>query len=701
MHSIHFIASALAYFAFFSCVIADYPALQNDTDYEDKKWGNYTRQHYITEPSFWGPPVPQVMVPPQPGVSPSRQIMITPFGWRLPRSNPIMLDSTDLSVVWYGPRIAQDTLGAAVQECNNTKFITFWSGYGADGWKKGTHYLLDEHYNIKHNVTAQGKFSQADAHELYITPQCTAIFTLYRNRPRNVTLNNYTTQYVLDSSFQEVDIATNKLLFQWNATDHVDIEDTYWNATILNEGRTQNWGFDWFHINSIQKDHRGNYLVSSRHMHALYYISGATGNIIWQLGGKRNMFRDLSLGFATDFSWQHHARWASSDLTSISLFDNRATGFHRDPRQPYSRGAIISIDTYNRTASLLHEYISPHQARPYREGSMQLLPDSPLGTNALVGWGMYPSWTEFSPNGTVLWDVALSPRGLNRWGPDNYRFQKMNFTASPLTSPKLAPGPRKRYVFNQVTSAFHIPIKDRSGAELGNDTAYFSWNGATEVKGWVVLASNVTNKELGVEDFWAETGREGFETSVFVGRATRGVMVLALGEGGKVLGRSRVVDMTNFSVRGGETQPGDQELERWTREWREWSRKHGTEGVLGRVYATWDGVKDGVKGASPPAAAAIGAGVGVASTMLVLVVVFFVLRRRGTKARAVMRKSEMVALTREKVPEDAFEIADSDDDESVDGRYYDERSIYKKGMESEESTLRSCSSSSDSVKGLD
>ncbi|KAF2222166.1 ASST-domain-containing protein [Elsinoe ampelina] len=700
MRSLHLLAPALSLFSFASHVLADFPAFQNDTDYAKKKWGNYTRQHFISEPAFWGPPVPNVVVSPQPGVSPSKHVMVTPYGYRLPRSNPMLLNAEDMSVVWYGPRLSWDTLGAAVQECNNTQYITLWSGFGADGWKKGNHFLLDENYDVKYNISAQGDFTYADAHELYITPQCTAIFPVYRNSPRNVTLDNVSTEYVLDSFFQEVDIATNSLIFQWNATEHVPIEDTYWNSTILGEGHASNAGFDWFHINSIQKDHRGNYLVSSRHMHTIYYVSGHNGHVIWQLGGKKNMFRDLSDGYATDFSWQHHARWTDDTLTTLSLFDNRNTGFHRDPRQSSARGAIIHLDTYNHTATLAHEYLSPILARPYREGSMQLLHDGPSasGPNALVGWGMYPSFTEFTPDGRVVWDVAFSPPGLNRWSPDNYRSQKLNFTGRPRTSPKIAPGPRKEYAFNEVSSAFHIPLRDKSGAARGNDTVYFSWNGATEVEGWVVLASNSTGEELGMEDFWARTDREGFETSVFVGRGTRRVMVLAVGEGEVVLGRSRTVDMVDFSVYGPEDLPDQEELARWTRECRAWGRRSG--GVLGRFHAKWDDVKGGLKEASPPVAAAAGAGVGVAGTLAVLLVVLLVLRKKGGNDR---RGGFVRAATAEE-REEAFYIGDDDedDDESADGRYYDDRVVYgKKEVDSEESTLRSCSSSSDPMKEVD
>lgn len=144
MYTMSLVSSALSFLAFFSLlaqVLADVPAFHNDQGYKDGYWGNYSRQHFITE-EFWGSPVPNILVSPQPGVSPSTHIMFTPASPKMPRANPILLNTDDLSVAWYGPRIGDETLGGTIQECNNTKYITFWTGNGAEGWKEGQYYLV-------------------------------------------------------------------------------------------------------------------------------------------------------------------------------------------------------------------------------------------------------------------------------------------------------------------------------------------------------------------------------------------------------------------------------------------------------------------------------------------------------------------------------------------------------------------------------
>lgn len=44
------------------------------------------------------------------------------------------------------------------------------------------------------------------------------------------------------------------------------------------------------HLNAIDKFDDGDYLLSARHMDAIYKISHKDGSIVWQLGGLKNDF---------------------------------------------------------------------------------------------------------------------------------------------------------------------------------------------------------------------------------------------------------------------------------------------------------------------------------------------------------------------------------------------------------------------------
>ncbi len=54
-------------------------------------------------------------------------------------------------------------------------------------------------------------------------------------------------------------ILAKELVFSWNASEHVALNETY--NTIADVG-TEAAPFDYFHINSVEKDANGDYLVS-------------------------------------------------------------------------------------------------------------------------------------------------------------------------------------------------------------------------------------------------------------------------------------------------------------------------------------------------------------------------------------------------------------------------------------------------------
>ncbi|KAL1305760.1 hypothetical protein AAFC00_007339 [Neodothiora populina] len=232
-----------------------------------------------------------------------------------------------MSVVYQAPAFDEDNFGISVQSCNGSEYLIWWSGTDIDERAAGIYHILDNTYKNIWNVTAVG-FEYADAHDIFLTPECTAVFTV--NEPREYDLRDFGIDngWIQESYIQEVDLASNALSFQWRASDFVEPHDSFWTPDIRGpteplQGmmRTDSW--DFFHINSVHKDPRGNYLISSRHYPSLYYIDGSTGSIHWTLGGKQNNFTDLSDGWATNFAWQHHARWIDPELTSISLFDDR------------------------------------------------------------------------------------------------------------------------------------------------------------------------------------------------------------------------------------------------------------------------------------------------------------------------------------------------------------------------------------------
>ena len=126
-----------------------------------------------------------------------------------------------------------------------------------------------------------------------------------------------TDAWVADGIVQEVDIATGKVLFQWDSLAHIPISESMVGLDMYGDGSSRDDPYDFAHINSVTKDGDGAFLISARNTSAVYRVDKDTGHIDWTLGGEAS---DLRMAGNSEFYWQHDAeRQADGTLT---LFDN-------------------------------------------------------------------------------------------------------------------------------------------------------------------------------------------------------------------------------------------------------------------------------------------------------------------------------------------------------------------------------------------
>lgn len=95
------------------------------------------------------------------------------------------------------------------------------------------------------------------------------------------------------------------------------------------------------HLNAIDKDSHGDYLVTARYTDAVYKVSGQDGHIIWSLGGTTSSFR-LD-GF--NFSRPHDARFLSRSATSETTTLLGNGGCEESKTSDVSSALIIHLDT--------------------------------------------------------------------------------------------------------------------------------------------------------------------------------------------------------------------------------------------------------------------------------------------------------------------------------------------------------------------
>lgn len=550
------------------------------------------------------------------------------------------------------------------------------------------------------NLTAHAPLETADAHELWLTPHCTAIITAYDVRQYDLTHWNITDGWLVDSYFQEIDLATGELLFHWQASAHMDIiSDTTYRPPVFRQGLTKDIGHDWFHINSVEKDHLGNYLISARHACTIYYISGINGAVIWRLGGPNNDFKDVSGGKATDFTWQHHARWLDHDLTTMSLYDDRSAGPLHIDNEPLSRGMIVVLDYEKKEVRLDRSYYATGNINSDREGSMQVLTDSPVPGNVMIGYGQEPAWSEFAANGTLLLDVRFGPLGLERMSADNYRAMKVNWTAFPYWAPKIAPGPKESWYYNATDETFSIQLRDESGHALDNDTVYFSWNGATEIKSWAILASNATSNLTVADHFFTEIQRTGFEDHVFVGLNTKYVAAVAINGSDFVLGATDVLEMAVNKLSIGPAGLNGNDTEALSRAWQEFVANQPQNSLLNRLRNKWQDMRTQVLHTSTPIAVAISLIAALLLLGLGTLPCFFIWRSRRRYSRvrsSVCEYGDELKMKKQRNRAFSEGLHKLDEDDNISERtYYDESYFPQKAKwdtDGDLSTLRSTSS---------
>ncbi|KAF4974036.1 hypothetical protein FZEAL_9029 [Fusarium zealandicum] len=438
------------------------------------------------------------------------------------KAGPMILDARDFSLVYADQRF-DNTYSSSVQMFNGSRYLVFWVGAHNRGHADGYGLVYDESYNLVYNSTAQGfEEALADMHEVRLTPQGTLIFAVYWNIPYDCSsLGGKSDATLMDCGFQEIDPVTNKVLFQWAASDHFTLEDSHVRyGEAFGVGHDS--GFDFFHINSVDKTDDGNYLVSGRHTSTLALVDGTSGKPIWILGGRRNQFKDLSGGKAL-FGWQHDARFYKNQ-SHITMFDNHAEYSGRCRGSCKSRGLHLAINTVDMTVRLVHEYYHPASIDSGAMGGLQVLDNG----NVMVGWGYNPSFVEYAPNGSVVMSVQ---RGRLDQGFQAdmfaYRAHKGNWTGRPSWLP---------------SAAVDAPYRTTRNA-----TVYLSWNGATDIASWAVLASPDANSLDGFENLVAVANKTGFETAIFLGNSTscRYMGAAALDKKGDILGATFVIDMEN------------------------------------------------------------------------------------------------------------------------------------------------------------
>jgi hypothetical protein len=398
-------------------------------------------------------------------------------------------------LVWFKPMERGETaMDLQVERYGGRPVLVWWQGHISDlGIGFGTDEIYSSAYRPVASVGA-GNGYWADLHEIQLTPGGAAFITAYSLVRADLSAVGGSREGTLqDSVVQEVDVRTGLVMFEWHAEGHVALDDSYSRGPV-----SADVPWDFFHLNSISLDPwgDGNFMICSRNTWAGYEIDGHTGQVLWRLGGRHPSFH---MEAGTGMAWQHDIRW-QPDRTLTLFDDGAAPGVHSQSRAIHER-----IDWHRRAVALVGREVRSQALLTGSQGNDQALP----GGGSFVGWGELPYFTEFDASGQTVFEANIPYPG------ESYRAYTFPWTALPAKPPVLA-----------VAS---------TGPEAS--MVYASWNGATGVSAWRVLAGPDPAHLSPI----ASAPRAGFETAIPVRSAEPDFAVQALGSSGEILGTAHVV----------------------------------------------------------------------------------------------------------------------------------------------------------------
>jgi hypothetical protein len=385
-----------------------------------------------------------------------------------------------------------------VQSYQGQKVLTFWRGRVLElGYGEGQDVVMNDRYQTIATVDG-GNGLKPDLHELQLAAGDVAYVTAFNTIRCNLkAVGGLASAAIIDTTVEEIDMKSGLVRWEWHSLDHVGPGESQFSAP----SNSRPW--DYFHLNSIDPEPNGDVLISARNTWAEYQIAAGTGQIRWRLGGTKSSFK---LGPGVETAWQHDARLQPDG--TITIFDDGST----PPVHPQSRAIRVALDMTHRTARLVKAFAHPSPGLlGASQGNMQVIANG----KAVVDYGGVPQVTEFSPSGRVLFDAHLP------YDMASYRGYRYPWSATPASPPAVA----------------------ASQNNTGEETiVHMSWNGATGVASWQVLAGKSASTVAAV----ASVRASAFEVTTILPKTYADVQVRALDSSGHVLGTSAAVAVRSY-----------------------------------------------------------------------------------------------------------------------------------------------------------
>ena len=196
------------------------------------------------------------------------------------------------------------------QSYNGKPVLTWWQGNvtGTGEINSGEDVVVNQHYQTVAKLRGKNGWiltlhaMQIRGHDAWVTAN--------KNVPYNLSdyggVNN---GVLVESAIQEYDLRTGKLLYTWNASDHIPLSES------KTQPPTNGFGYDAYHVNAVQVRDNGTMLVSMRNTSALYLIDITAERSCGRWGART---RASSCPSRRQFEWQHDAQMLNDNTSRCS-----------------------------------------------------------------------------------------------------------------------------------------------------------------------------------------------------------------------------------------------------------------------------------------------------------------------------------------------------------------------------------------------
>jgi hypothetical protein len=419
-------------------------------------------------------------------------IFVAPFYWTKSTLGSYLLILNNLGKIVYYQSVANDLSAFDFKVPPNG-----WLSYFDQ--KDSTFIVMDSHYQVVQTYQA-GDGYMADLHDLQILPNGDALLMAYDDESvdmSKVVKGGKKNASVTALIIQELDPSKN-VIFEWRSWDHFALSDS--SADLTGQQ------IDLVHGNALALANDGNLLLSSRNLSEITKINLQTGEVIWRLGGKANMFKFTN---GAPFAFQHDVRQLPNG--DITIFDNQGTQQNPVP----SRAIEYAVDEARKTVTEVWSFRHAPPVFGSYMGNTQRLADG----NTFLSWGAafnatgyaFVSITVVTPDGNTLFELSFDQPYVS------YRAFIFPWHGYPDTPPDLA------YKLNDNVL-----------------TLGYSWNGATEVASYRVYGGS-SPQSLGLIEEQVKTDFETQSVLVNISKNECYFQVAALDKIGSEMARSKII----------------------------------------------------------------------------------------------------------------------------------------------------------------